>query len=51
MFMKFVVYKYTEIFPPLHLKPSHICADAMPRAKKGTAIGSTFKEDDKALSL
>ena len=40
-FVKFELYsktnkdKSTEIFPPLLLKPTYICALAMPRFKKG----------------
>ena len=55
--MKFVLYKKdnaTEILPPLLLKPTYmycICTRAMPRAKKRSAKGSSFKEDDSALAL
>ena len=44
-------YVSTEIFPPLLLKTINICTHAMPIAKKSSAKGSNFNEDDRALPL
>ena len=38
--------KSTEKCPPFLLKPLYTCVNAMPRAKKRSAIGSNFKEED-----
>ena len=48
--------KSKEIFLPLLPKPlmyncTYICACAMSRAKKKSAKGSNFKEDDSVFSL
>ena len=41
--------KSTEIFPPLLLKQTNICQRAMPRAKKRSAKGTNYSEDDLRL--
>ena len=41
--------KSTVIFPPLLLKTPYIWASAMPIAKKRSAKGSNFKEDEEEL--